>query len=261
MRKEKIDSFSQFIEIVTKHNCCGHYIYRGVSDSINHTLKPTIGRGQTRHDLITYEQEILEQFKRRSYSSLKIEPKNNWEWLAIAQHHGLPTRLLDWTLSPLIAAYFATKPEINSLSGQINDCCESGSAIFSLHCCEYIDIEKDKDPFKYEGIGIFYPPQVSNRITGQSGIFSISNEPTKEFSIEYDKRFPDDIIKYEFDKEVSKEIQRGLFFLGVREDSIFPDLDGFTRRIKASMAMSDCHLKENTGNESYTNTERLTAIT
>ncbi len=249
MRKEKINSFLEFIKIVTEQNSCGHYIYRGVSDSINHTLKSTIGRGETRFDLTTYEQEILEQFKRRSYSTIIKEPKNNWEWLAIAQHHGLPTRLLDWTLSPLIAAYFATKPEINNLTGLINDCCDSGSAIYSLHCCEYIDIEKDTDPFKYEGIGIFYPPQVSNRITGQSGIFSISSKPTNEFSIEYDKRFPDDIIKYEFNKNVSKEIQRGLYFLGVREDSIFPDLDGFTRSIKASMAMSDCHLKENIENK------------
>jgi len=62
--------------------------------------------------------------------------------------------------------------------------------------------------------------------------------------VEYNPDSDGELTKYEFDSTVASDIQSGLHFLGVREDSIFPDLDGFTRGIRTKHAISECHYKE-----------------
>ena len=232
-----ISSFLELIDIVAKKNCCGHHVYRGVSDSVNHKLIPSIGRANGY--LLNDELEILDSFKKRTYNTLQKHPNSDWEWLALAQHHGLPTRLLDWTSSPLIAAYFATKPEIDWQTGKVKQCCQNGSAIYCLHFCNYLDTETIENPFQIIQPGIFFPPNITERISGQAGLFSIQPDP----SVEYIPTNENDLTKYEFDSNIAAEIQSGLFFLGIREDSIFPDLDGFTRGIRTKHAIAECHYK------------------
>ena len=89
------------------------FLFRGVS-TIDHKLVPKIGRPGARRDprngsLLPHSEEVehrtVEMFKRTARPYLAHEPKSDFEWLAIAQHFGAPTRLLDWTESPLVAAY------------------------------------------------------------------------------------------------------------------------------------------------------------
>lgn len=53
------------------------------------------------------EQSLAKRFKQNAYLLLSDIPQNEWEWLFVMQHHGVPTRLLDWTESPLVGIYFA----------------------------------------------------------------------------------------------------------------------------------------------------------
>lgn len=82
-----------------------YFVFRGLSQDI-YTLKPSLNR--ICDDKLYLEKALLSNFKK--YSSLEIKDSDNfWEIVSLAQHHGLPTRLLDWSFSPYVAAHFATE--------------------------------------------------------------------------------------------------------------------------------------------------------
>ena len=83
--------------------------FRGHSSS-EYKLIPSIGRlfQEGKEDIMKqYEQAIFNDFKRKYSMFTDVRPKNDKEFLFLAQHYGLPTRLLDWTYNPLVALYFS----------------------------------------------------------------------------------------------------------------------------------------------------------
>ena len=78
--------------------------FRG-STNRKHSLVPTLGRKPFN---LEQEPDLIKAFKQNAIQFVEQRPQSEWEWLFLARHHAVPTRLLDWTESPLIGLYFAT---------------------------------------------------------------------------------------------------------------------------------------------------------
>jgi FRG domain len=92
----KIDDLTQFLQVIDTYHKPG-WIYRGVTDS-SFTLIPKIGRKECCPEYsLNTERLLLRVFKQRAIRHVTPQPSCDLEWLALGQHHGLPTRLLDWS--------------------------------------------------------------------------------------------------------------------------------------------------------------------
>jgi hypothetical protein len=223
--------FEAFIKFFKKR-VCPHFVFRGVSD-FNFTLKSKICRRfeesgiKDEETFLEKEETLIEIFKAKAISHVGMQQLTEWQWIVLAQHYGLSTRILDWTENPLIALYFA------SLSNPDRD-----GAIYAWHFTEALHLS-DHTPLKTKHSGFFIPPYLTNRIIAQSSIFSITTKPWKELQDD----FPGTIKKLRITKEFKHELLEILPRLGISRRTIFADLDSYATDIDDIFNSKKCFSK------------------
>jgi hypothetical protein len=228
-------------------------VYRGVTDSECALLTSLdrLGGCNPPHTKAHLEEHILRNFIRYAEPFLNRPNVNVWELLITAQHHGLPTRLLDWTYSPLVAAHFATLRrdipgdrliwrldwrklheffELKPLAFLVSDLDQALREKGYESAWDLFTSEPDgKRPF----ICMLEPPGLDARIIAQSAAFTLSSVKTQSFDkILQQSRLTDCLTQFVIPEEKVDYLRDQLDLCSVDERSLFPDLDGIAAEIK-----------------------------
>jgi hypothetical protein len=169
------------------------------------------------------EQKLLSEFRRRALPHTERNMGDNlWEWLALAQHYGLPTRLLDWTTNPLAALWFAVREPPQSR--------QPGAVwLFLPEGGDRLEPTAKEGPFETKVTRVFRPGHITPRIIVQSGWFTVHRwkQASKRFiPLESNALYTDKIYRIDIPTRLFPSIREQLARLDIHDASMFPDLPG-----------------------------------
>jgi len=236
-RTKKIDSLRSFVDFLENEQN-ESMIFRGQTE--DWPLIPKLGRMKFQSQvskIVDVERLILDSFKEMSFPYVDYRPANDFEWLALGQHHGLPTRLLDWTLNPLIALWFAVERP-NKLQGN--------SPVVWAFDYKDRDILRDYSSLDIKRTSVFRPPLIARRIQTQSGVFTahLITQKNSFVRLEFNNIYRRRLIKFSIAKDAVPNIRGSLDQCGVNRSFVYPDLDGLAQHIGWRHSLMDDELDE-----------------
>ena len=226
-------------------------VYRGVSQPDRRLLTSLdrLGGTEPPHSKVHLEEHLLRNFIRYGKQFLPENRENLWEIMVIAEHHGVPTRLLDWSYSPLIAAHFATLGDVKAdraiwrldwkkvhrrfgfpeLALLIEDLHRLLGRDGAYTPWKLIDEGTHAKPFAC----MIEPPTLDARISAQAATFTLCSDTNRSFDdflAEYDLQ--DALSKFVIPESATAYIRDQLDLVGVDERRLFPDLDGVAAQMR-----------------------------
>lgn len=236
-KSKAIKSITDYLGYIEKLEHDGLTLFRGHRD--DWPLLPKLGRsrikvGTVRNtpNLDEKERELIRDFKRRSAAHINTQPDNYWELLAIAQHHGLPARLLDWTTNPLVALWFVVRKGKGARRTK-------DYGVVWLYEAEkeniIVETEGSITPFNIDKTMVYIPSHLSPRITAQGSVFTVHKYISLHdwfYKVESNRREKVKLHKIKLYTDLFEEIRITLDLYGINEASMFPDLDGIASYIE-----------------------------
>jgi hypothetical protein len=222
------------------------YAFRGAS-STTHTLASTLARlAAGRADIRRLELALLRNFRKYGHGEMSRQD-SMWDWLALGQHRGLPTRLLDWTYSPLVALHFATEDPATFGHDGVVWCINfveankrlprrlrrildaEASDTFTVEMLNGVGTLREFDALRKEPFVVFMePPAIDRRILNQLALFSLMSSPSAGLD-EWLKSHPALCRKVRVPARLKWEIRDHLDQANINERVLFPGLDGLSR--------------------------------
>jgi len=225
------------------------YLYRGMP---NESFKIITSLNRVCKDKAqTLEQSILDNFKK--YVSIEDPAINEsiWRAMIVGQHHGLPTRLLDWTHSPLVAIHFAnTVGNLDDLSKsncviwridvkELNEKLpikykkaleEKRTFIFSVdNLSRVVDsIKQFDEDMKASSLVTIEPPSIDQRIVNQYSFFTLVPHGITDLEKYLDEN-TNNTVKYVINKDIRWDVRDILDQLNMNERMIYPGIDGIAQ--------------------------------
>jgi hypothetical protein len=235
----------------------GQLWYRG-SGRLLYELKPSLYRHSTITDvkeLIDLESQIMTRFRERAVPYLERTVADDWEYLFLMQHYGVPTRLLDWTENPYVALFFALSTASRStVDPSVYD---SPAAVWvmqplvwnraALATISYsgeilsttrAQLKGYAPGASFDMMNVYpvamYGAHNSRRIVAQRGVFVISGKKTTPMETVYDQdNFPADALhRLELPAGAIPTLLQSTLDIGFVDSVVYPDLDGLSREIK-----------------------------
>lgn len=227
-----VRTLAEYLAAIADHlNGATSYLFRGHREA-TWPLKPGIAR-HTRNSA-EMECDMLEEFKRRSIPYLESSVDlHDADWLAIAQHHKMPTRLLDWTGSALTALWFAINQQASPT--QTRPTPPAAVWILNYKQTDLITERERNNPLTITRTALFKPRHVSRRIAAQDGWFSAhrahDGEDVRFVSLEKNQEFKRRLHYVTIPAEDFGPMRLQLKIAGVTGAALFPDLDGIASAV------------------------------